>query len=838
MINSKFAQNGVVRFKLRIIILLLTYFPCVFVNAQTNVTLTIDYSLTSSEPDAIIKRGYILRDAIVLKNNNVLADLDTVASLNCGIVNLPRDLNQFNPGYDPVLKNYYKSYRSNTNTQYFGADGQVEEFRKVNGNLAVSVNSNFLDICNRAKADGLQMLIQASGTPVQGNSDGSVTQMFNLDTTRQFQNSARFYAFPASSDYSAVANALVNWMSIIRSNTGDSTIIWAGHQEPSHTAGYPNGVQTTLGTMNNVSDYVTIWKPIATKIKNQNLGMVADIQLNEAYADYSNGINKIASKNVPIDYFSIQNYKGENNKTVIDTAFQNLSANGLGTKKIVFDRYDFDAGFSTVQSRYNSAAGMTQFLKNELVLLNNADKMYGYCLFTGAMHQSMMNEVMKFLNTMPVSRRDITGIGQGINAWCTANGKDFYMALWNTATGSRSVTINLNNFPVAYNTSQMNIRKASDTTLSNYGNATWTPGTASTINNIILEQNTFVLIKLDVPQNPTITFNNSTKTYGNAAFNVAATSNSPGAITYSITSGSQYAAITSGGQVTIKGAGTVTIQASQAASPGYNAGTSTAILTINKATLTATADNKSKIYNTVNPTLTISYSGFVNGETSSVLTSEPTISCAATQSSDAGSYPITLSRGAAANYNLQLVNGTFIILQGTPIVTYTGSTSGNQGTSISVSATSNSDGTISYSLANGTGTASLSGTTLSLTASGTVTLSVNVAATTDYAAASITQIITIDGATGTTPYQIIDNSLEVYPNPTSTSDYVYVKINTGQDNVGDLILYNAEGSIVQKVAEGIIGKNVYSIPVSDLSSGIYILKLQTEKGIFIKKLTK
>jgi hypothetical protein len=194
--------------------------------------------------------------------------------------------------------------------------------------------------------------------------------------------------------------------------------------------------------------------------------------------------------------------------------------------------------------------------------------------------------------------------------------------------------------------------------------------------------------------------------------------------------------------------------------------------------------------------------------------------------------------GAAANYNLQLVNGTFIILQATPIVTYTGSTSGNQGTLISVSATSNSNGTISYSLANGTGTASLSGTTLSLTASGTVTLSVNVAATTDYAAVSITQIITIDGATGTTPYQTIDNSLEVYPNPTSASDYVYVKINTGQDNVGDLILYNAEGSIVQKVAEGIIGKNVYSIPVSDLSSGIYILKLQTEKGIFIKKLTK
>src|SRR6185437_14285506 len=96
---------------------------------------------------------------------------------------------------------------------------------------------------------------------------------------------------------------------------------------------------------------------------------------------------------------------------------------------------------------------------------------------------------------------------------------------------------------------------------------------------------------------PTITFNNITKTYGNVSFTASATSNSSGAITYSITSVSSYASITSGGTVTIKGAGTATIQAIQAAAAGYSADTVTATLTIGKAALTATADSKTKVYN-------------------------------------------------------------------------------------------------------------------------------------------------------------------------------------------------------------------------------------------------
>src|SRR6202035_2999267 len=61
---------------------------------------------------------------------------------------------------------------------------------------------------------------------------------------------------------------------------------------------------------------------------------------------------------------------------------------------------------------------------------------------------------------------------------------------------------------------------------------------------------------------PTITFNVSNQTYGAAPFAVAATSNSTGAFTYSVVSGP---ATITGSTVTLTGAGTVVLQASEAA---------------------------------------------------------------------------------------------------------------------------------------------------------------------------------------------------------------------------------------------------------------------------------
>ncbi len=85
------------------------------------------------------------------------------------------------------------------------------------------------------------------------------------------------------------------------------------------------------------------------------------------------------------------------------------------------------------------------------------------------------------------------------------------------------------------------------------------------------------------------------------------------------------------------------------------------VFTITKALLTAKADDKSRLYGQANPALTISLSGFVNGDNQSALSVQPIATTVATPSSSVGSYIITVSGGSAANYDLGYVNGTLLI---------------------------------------------------------------------------------------------------------------------------------------------------------------------------------
>ena len=166
----------------------------------------------------------------------------------------------------------------------------------------------------------------------------------------------------------------------------------------------------------------------------------------------------------------------------------------------------------------------------------------------------------------------------------------------------------------------------------------------------------------------TITFNSlSNKTYGDADFNLTATASSGLTVSYTVASGP---ATISGNTVSITGAGNVTIEANQAGDDTYNpANAIQQSFTVNKASLTVTADNKSKTYGEANPALTFVYSGFVNSENSSVLDTEPTASTTAATGSDAGAYTITVSGGSDNNYSYSYVTGTLTVGKATLTVT-------------------------------------------------------------------------------------------------------------------------------------------------------------------------
>jgi gliding motility-associated-like protein len=141
------------------------------------------------------------------------------------------------------------------------------------------------------------------------------------------------------------------------------------------------------------------------------------------------------------------------------------------------------------------------------------------------------------------------------------------------------------------------------------------------------------------------------QTYGNADF--PEFGQAAAGVTY--TSSNPNVATIVNGQIHITGAGTATITASN----GSNSFGKT--LTVNKAPLTVTANNASAISGLPLPALTVTYSGFVNGDTRTNLTTQPTVSTTAASASAAGNYPVTASGAASANYTFTYVPGTLVL---------------------------------------------------------------------------------------------------------------------------------------------------------------------------------
>ncbi|HMJ71581.1 MAG TPA: MBG domain-containing protein [Cyclobacteriaceae bacterium] len=161
-----------------------------------------------------------------------------------------------------------------------------------------------------------------------------------------------------------------------------------------------------------------------------------------------------------------------------------------------------------------------------------------------------------------------------------------------------------------------------------------------------------------IPALLTITAVNQSRAYGAV--------NPPLTLTYSgFTSGQSVADLDLLPQVTTvaaiaSNAGTYDIVVSGGFDPNYTFAYTTGTLTVTKASLAAHADPKVTTYGAI-PPLTVSYSGFVNGEDASVIDTAPAISTTATATSSPGDYTVTLTGGEDNNYDLVNNDGTMTI---------------------------------------------------------------------------------------------------------------------------------------------------------------------------------
>ncbi len=85
-------------------------------------------------------------------------------------------------------------------------------------------------------------------------------------------------------------------------------------------------------------------------------------------------------------------------------------------------------------------------------------------------------------------------------------------------------------------------------------------------------------------------------------------------------------------------------------------------LTINKAVLNITADNKNKNQGAINPPLTVSYSGFKFSDSPASLTTQATATTTALTGSPVGNYTITPAGAVSSKYSFVYHNGTLSVL--------------------------------------------------------------------------------------------------------------------------------------------------------------------------------
>jgi MBG domain (YGX type)/YDG domain len=135
----------------------------------------------------------------------------------------------------------------------------------------------------------------------------------------------------------------------------------------------------------------------------------------------------------------------------------------------------------------------------------------------------------------------------------------------------------------------------------------------------------------------------------------------------------------------VSGVGNYTITSSvgNLSAANYDFVAANGVLTVNKAHLTVTADDQSRIYGSANPTFTQTITGFVNGETAVTANIVGTAlgTSSANATTNVGTYSITGTTGglAAANYDFVAANGTLTInkaqLSAIGLKTYDGSSS-------------------------------------------------------------------------------------------------------------------------------------------------------------------
>ena len=294
----------------------------------------------------------------------------------------------------------------------------------------------------------------------------------------------------------------------------------------------------------------------------------------------------------------------------------------------------------------------------------------------------------------------------------------------------------------------------------------------------------------------TILLSDITKTYGDADFSVSAQSSSSGDFTYSVADTS--VATLNGDVISIAGAGTTILTATQAADDQYKAQTTTITLTVNKASSTIIFDDLTKEYG--DPDFSLSALSSSTGaftysvsDTAVATLNGPTVTLVG-----AGSTTISVFQAADRNYSAASAQMTLTVNKASSTIVFNDLTKEYGDPDFSLSALSSSTGAFTYSVSD-TAVATLNGPTVTLVGAGSTTISVFQAADRNYSAASAQMTLTVNKASSTI---IFDDLTKEYGDPDFSLSALSSSTGAFTYSVSDTAVATLNGPTVTLVGAG------------------------------------
>jgi hypothetical protein len=468
----------------------LLLFLCLAPLAQAaTVTVTVDGDQIAF-PALTLERGMVSETE--LEDAEHINDYVKSAEARLGFVTSWRELHQ---DHTALSENYCGSPLAE-----FYSDGGVIKSRQ---------DSNWSSMRDRAEQNRMLLVNQLCGTPDEGG-----TPLFTIDPNYFWNGNANYYPIPIPQEFELYGNVIGDW-AIGADNLSNYPTIWMGNQEPEHTVGYidesdpPDGIgdkdpDSEQKRTENIQRYTKCWTKVANRIRAHNRdAMLGAIQTNGgANFKIPVSIDEIEAQNCPIDFYTIQNYDGENNSDHLETCRSSMSSY-FSTVPIMFNRYT--ASNEGVPIDKDLADDMVRWLTSERYLVDQAD-IYGYAYKTGYLEkQTMAHDMVAFLNLMPAQRRPISISGTDISGFASGNALGVYAVLWNASGGSnQDIILELNNLPPAaagnWDTYELEVLKGVGTATglsAVSASLTQTGADDYEIDGFSLEADTFALVRLD-----------------------------------------------------------------------------------------------------------------------------------------------------------------------------------------------------------------------------------------------------------------------------------------------------------------------------------------------------